>query len=85
MPQPPPPPPLGPCVPTMININLDQFTDETSWEITDTMGNVLISGGPYPNVPDYQPQYIPTCLPTVVLRFTIFYTYVDGIAGSQWG
>ncbi len=83
MPQ--PPPPLGPCVPTMININLDQFTDETSWEITDTMGNVLISGGPYPNVPDYQPQYIPTCLPTGVLRFTIFDTYGDGVAGSQWG
>ncbi len=80
-----PPPPLGPCVPTMININLDQFTDETSWEITDTMGNVLISGGPYPNVPDYQPQYIPTCLPTGVLRFTIFDTYGDGLAGSQWG
>ena len=84
MPQ-PPPPPLGPCVPTMININLDQFTNETSWEITDTMGNVLISGGPYPNVPDYQPQYIPTCLPTGVLRFTIFDTYGDGLAGSQWG
>ena len=80
-----PPPPLGPCIPTMININLDQFTDETSWEITDTMGNVLISGGPYPNVPDYQPQYIPTCLPTGVLRFTIFDTYGDGLAGSQWG
>ena len=80
-----PPPPLGPCVPTMININLDQFTDETSWEITDTMGNVLISGGPYLNAPDYQPQYIPTCLPTGVLRFTIFDTYGDGLAGSQWG
>ena len=80
-----PPPPTGPCIPTMININLDQFTDETSWEITDTMGNVLISGGPYPNVPDYQPQYIPTCLPTGVLRFTIYDTYGDGLAGSQWG
>tara|TARA_R100001163_G_scaffold2073_8_gene3261 strand:+ start:903 stop:3113 length:2211 start_codon:yes stop_codon:yes gene_type:complete len=80
-----PPPPLGPCVPTMVNINLDQFTSETSWEITDTMGNILISGGPYPNVPDYQPQYIPTCLPTGVLRFTIFDTYGDGVAGSMWG
>ena len=80
-----PPPPIGPCVPTMININLDQFTDETSWEITDTMGNILMSGGPYPNVPDYQPQVLLTCLPTGVLRFTIFDTYGDGLAGSQWG
>ncbi len=81
----PPPPPLGPCVPTMININLDQFTGETTWDVKDTMGNILISGGPYPNAPDYEPQYIPTCLPTGVLRFTIYDTYGDGLAGSQWG
>ena len=80
-----PNPPPGPCVPTMVNINLDQFTEETTWDIKDTMGNILISGGPYPNAPDYQPQYIPTCLPTGVLRFTIYDTYGDGIAGSQWG
>lgn len=82
MPQPPPP---GQCVPAMVNINLDQFTSETSWEITDTMGNLLAAGGPYPNAPDYQPQHIPVCLPTGVLRFTIFDTYGDGLAGSQWG
>jgi hypothetical protein len=82
MPQPPPP---GQCVPAMVNINLDQFTSETSWEITDTMGNLIAAGGPYPNAPDYQPQHIPVCLPTGVLRFTIFDTYGDGLAGSQWG
>ena len=82
VPQPPPP---GQCVPAMVNINLDQFTSETSWEITDTMGNLIAAGGPYPNAPDYQPQYIPVCLPTGVLRFTIFDTYGDGLAGSQWG
>ena len=80
-----PQPPPGPCVPSLVNINLDQFTSETSWEITDTMGNLLAAGGPYPNAPDYQPQYIPVCLPTGVLRFTIFDTYGDGLAGSQWG
>jgi hypothetical protein len=80
-----PQPPPGPCVPAMVNINLDQFTDETSWEITDTMGNLIAAGGPYLNAPDYQPQYIPVCLPTGVLRFTIFDTYGDGLAGSQWG
>ena len=82
MPQPPPP---GQCVPAMVNINLDQFTSETSWEIKDTMGNLIAAGGPYPNAPDYQPQHIPVCLPTGVLRFTIFDTYGDGLAGSQWG
>ena len=80
-----PQPPPGPCVPAMVNINLDQFTSETSWEIKDTMGNLIAAGGPYPNAPDYQPQHIPVCLPTGVLRFTIFDTYGDGLAGSQWG
>lgn len=81
MPQPPP----GPCVPALVNINLDQFTNETSWEIKDTLGNIIAAGGPYPNAPDYQPQNIPVCLPTGVLRFSIFDTYGDGLAGSQWG
>ena len=42
----PNPPPLGPCVPMLVNINLDQFQSETTWDIKDTMGNVLFTGGP---------------------------------------
>jgi len=80
-----PPPPVGPCVPAMVNINLDQFTNETTWEIKDTIGNILSSGGPYPNVPDYEPQFILVCLPTGPLTFTINDSYGDGLAGSLWG
>ena len=81
----PPPPPLGPCVPTMVNINLDQYQSETTWDIKDTLGNILYSGGPYSNAPDYQPQFIPICLPTGPLTFTIYDAYGDGLAGSLWG
>ena len=81
----PPPPPIGLCVPTLVNINLDQYQGETSWDIKDTLGNVLFSGGPYNNAPDYQPQFIPVCLPTGVFEFTIYDTYGDGMAGSLWG
>ena len=84
LPNPPPPPP-GPCVPTMVNINLDQFQGETSWDIKDTMGNLLYTGGPYPNAPDYEPQFIPVCLPVGSLVFTIYDSYGDGMAGSMWG
>ena len=80
-----PPPPVGPCVPAMVNINLDQFTNETTWEIKDTIGNILLSGGPYPNVPDYEPQFILVCLPIGPLTFTINDSYGDGLAGSLWG
>ena len=81
----PNPPPPSNCVPALVNINLDQFTNETTWEIKDTIGNVLLSGGPYPNAPDYEPQFIPVCLPTGPLTFTINDSYGDGLAGSLWG
>ena len=82
---PPPPQPPGACVPTVVNINLDQYPEETSWDIKDSLGNVVFSGGTYPNVPDYQPQFKFKCLPVGELTFTIYDTYGDGIAGSLWG
>jgi hypothetical protein len=80
-----PPPPPNNCVPAMVNINLDQFQSETTWEITDTSGVLLYSGGPYSQAPDYQPQFIPVCLPIGPLLFTINDSYGDGMAGSSWG
>ena len=82
---PPPPPPPGPCVPTLVNINLDQYPEETSWAITDSLGNIVFSGGPYTNVPDYEPQFKFKCLPPGELTFTIFDLYGDGLEGSLWG
>ena len=86
LPCPPPGPPAPPiCETTVININLDQYPSETTWDITDSLGNTIISGGPYNNVPNYQPQYIVNCLPVGELTFTIYDSYGDGVAGSLWG
>ena len=82
---PPPPPPPGPCVPTVVNINLDQYPEETSWDIKDSLGNILFSGGPYNNAPDYEPQFKFKCLPPGELTFTIYDLYGDGLEGSLWG
>ena len=84
LPNPPPPPP-GPCVPTLVQINLDQYGGETSWDIQDTLGNTMFSNGPYTNAPDYQPQNHIICLPVGEFVFTIYDSYGDGMAGSQWG
>ena len=84
LPNPPPPPP-GPCVPTVVNINLDQYPEETSWDIKDSLGNILFSGGPYNNVPDYEPQFKFKCLPPGELTFTIYDLYGDGLEGTLWG
>jgi len=75
----------GPCTPTLININLDQYPSETTWDIQDTLGNIIISGGPYTNVPNYEPQFIVNCLPPGELSFTIYDLYGDGLEGSIWG
>ena len=80
-----PPPPIGPCVPAVVNINLDQFQSETTWEIKDSTGGLLYAGGPYSQAPDYQPQFEPVCLPIGNLTFTIYDSYGDGLAGSLWG
>ena len=80
-----PPPPVSSCVPAMVNINLDQFQSETTWDIKDTNGTILFSGGPYTNAPDYEPQFIPICIDKGNFEFTIYDSYGDGLNGSLWG
>ena len=79
------PPITGSCIPAVVNINLDQFQSETTWEIKDSTGSLLYAGGPYSQAPDYQPQYETVCLPIGDLTFTIYDSYGDGLAGSLWG
>ena len=79
------PPVTGPCVPATVNINLDQFQSETTWEIKDSTGNLLYAGGPYSQAPDYQPQFETVCLPLGNLTFTIYDSYGDGLNGALWG
>ncbi len=79
-----PNPPPGPCVPATVIINLDQYQSETSWEITDTLGIVVASGGNYGAQPDYGTVIVPVCIPVGPLNFTIFDSYGDGLNGSLW-
>ena len=81
----PNPPPVPNCVPAVLNINLDQFQSETTWEIKDSLGNLLFAGGPYSQAPDYQPQFEMLCLPVGSLTLTMYDSYGDGLAGSLWG
>jgi len=78
-------PPVGVCVEAILNINLDQFQGETTWEIHDSTGSLLYAGGPYSQAPDYQPQFEPVCLPIGNISFTIYDSYGDGLAGALWG
>ena len=73
------------CVPSSLHINLDQFPMETSWEITDTSGAILGSGGPYGYLGNYHSFNIPMCLPQGELNLVMKDAYGDGMAGSLWG
>ena len=77
-------PPSGPCFPATVIINLDQYQEETSWEITDSLGVVVVSGSGYGSQPDYGTVVEPVCLPEGNLNFTIFDSYGDGLEGSLW-
>jgi len=82
-PCPPPAPPV--CIPALLHINLDQYQSETSWDIKDSNGVIIESGGSYGSMVDYQSFSVPMCLPVGQLSFTIYDSYGDGLAGSLWG
>ncbi len=73
----------GPSV--TLTINLDNYPEETSWEIRNGGGSVVASGGTYGSQPDGSQVVENICLPADgCYDFTIFDSYGDGICCS-WG
>ena len=68
-----------------IVINPDQYPEETSWAIISLLEDTIVSGGPYEDIVDYQPQVIQVCIPNGEYLFNISDLYGDGVAGSLWG
>ena len=68
-----------------IIINPDQYPEETSWAIITELEDTIITGGPYEDIVDYQPQVIQVCIPNGEYLFNISDLYGDGVAGSIWG
>lgn len=62
-----------------LTLQLDQYPDETSWEIRTTTGEVLLSGGPYPSSDRNKKLVLNECLPAECLVFEIKDSYGDGI------
>jgi len=69
-----------------IAILLDNWPGETSWEITDTSGNILhsIPSGTYDYTQVGQTVFTEVCIPFGdTIMFTINDTYGDGIGGGS--
>lgn len=69
----------GGCADVTLTLNLDNYPEETDWEITDAGGNVVASGGPYGNQPDGSTVVQTACLSTGCYDFTIYDSYGDGL------
>ena len=67
------------CTDVVVTINLDNYPEETSWQITNDGGQVVASGGTYGSQPDGSTVQISECLEDGCYDFTIFDTYGDGI------
>lgn len=67
------------CTDVVITINLDNYPEETSWNITNSGGQVVASGGTYGSQPDGSTVQITECLDDGCYDFTIFDSYGDGI------
>ena len=72
-------------VPAEVVINLDQYMSETSWDIRDTSGAIVASGGPYYGAVNYQAVGAQVMIPEGPVVFTIYDSYGDGLAGALWG
>jgi len=62
-----------------LSITLDNYPEETSWQIAIDGGGVVASGGTYGSFPDGSTISEDICLADDCYTFTIFDTYGDGI------
>lgn len=68
-----------------VTIGLDNWPEETEWDIRDSDGNVVASGGPYPDQ-EYDEIEVEVGLETLGCHFFNLYDeFGDGLNASQWG
>ncbi|MEM9836067.1 MAG: M12 family metallo-peptidase [Bacteroidota bacterium] len=62
-----------------IRLNFDDYPEETRWEIANSFGGVIASGGTYPGQPDGSSLTEFVCLTNGCYSFTIFDSAADGL------
>ncbi|SEK40485.1 Por secretion system C-terminal sorting domain-containing protein [Aquimarina amphilecti] len=70
------------CTDVTLSITLDNYPEETSWQITNSSNQVVASGGTYASQPDGSTISITECLDAGSYTFTINDSYGDGICCS---
>ena len=62
-----------------LNLVLDNYPEETSWQLTTEDGIVIAGDGPYRNLQDGSTVVEQFCLPNGCYEFTLYDSYGDGI------
>lgn len=62
-----------------LEITFDDYPEETSWEMYDSSGNLIASGGSYNGMTSFETTW---CLPNGDYQFVIYDAYADGICCS---
>ncbi|MDX1477443.1 MAG: M12 family metallo-peptidase [Saprospiraceae bacterium] len=62
-----------------LTIVLDNYPEETTWDVRDGSNNVIASGGPYGAFPDGSTVTENMCVPNGCFDFTIYDSFGDGI------
>ena len=67
-----------------LDLTTDCWGSETSWEVQDSGGNTLYSGGPYDDINGGETISVDMCLAYDCFDFIINDEYGDGMNGSQY-
>ncbi|MDH7446538.1 reprolysin-like metallopeptidase [Aquimarina sp. 2201CG14-23] len=70
------------CTDVTLSITLDNYPEETSWQIVNSSNQVVASGGTYASQPDGSTVTVTECLDAGSYTFTINDSYGDGICCS---
>ena len=70
------------CQPVVVRIVLDRYGSETTWQLVNSVGGVVASGGPYTNQAAngaYPQPNVNLCLPTGCYTLTVNDSFSDGL------
>ncbi len=72
----------GNCKDTTLTINFDNYPAETSWDIKDSSGSIVFSGGNYGSQANSSTIIISNCIDTGCYTFNMKDSYGDGMCCS---
>ena len=68
----------------VVSVDLDSYANEISWDVTDSNGSVLVSGGGYGFSDSFSTVTGEFCALEGCYTFNLYDSYGDGMSGNSW-